>query len=81
MGASPCVAFCLDLDDLESAIQTELHLRTVLPTKDVAAGPTVGAVLQALAVLGELRLKFKHFGKLSFFTHKARFLNVTFHSH
>nr|XP_020650104.1 centromere/kinetochore protein zw10 homolog [Pogona vitticeps] len=53
-----------ELDSLESAMQTELHLRTVLAKEDSATCPTVGAVLQAFAVLGELRLKFRHFGQL-----------------
>ncbi|KAJ7305262.1 hypothetical protein JRQ81_011177 [Phrynocephalus forsythii] len=53
-----------ELSSLESATQTELHLCTVLPKEDVAMGPTVGAVLQAFAVLGELRSKFKQFGQL-----------------
>ncbi|XP_061448733.1 centromere/kinetochore protein zw10 homolog isoform X2 [Rhineura floridana] len=35
------------------------------PSKeDVVTGPTVASVLQAFAILGELRLKFKHFGQL-----------------
>ncbi|KAG8141637.1 hypothetical protein E2320_007226 [Naja naja] len=41
-----------------AATQTELHL--CLPTED----PGVSTVLQAFAILGELEMKFKHFGQL-----------------
>ncbi|XP_053125841.1 centromere/kinetochore protein zw10 homolog [Hemicordylus capensis] len=53
-----------EIGSLESAMQTELRLCTALPEEDVATGPTVASVLQALAILGELRTKFKHFGQL-----------------
>ncbi|XP_034995595.1 centromere/kinetochore protein zw10 homolog [Zootoca vivipara] len=49
---------------LESAMETELHLCKVLSKEDVVPGPTVASVLQAFAVLDELRLKFRHFGQL-----------------
>ncbi|XP_007424635.1 centromere/kinetochore protein zw10 homolog [Python bivittatus] len=51
-----------ELSYLEAATQTELRL--CLPVEDVATDPGVSAVLQALAVLGELDMKFKHFGQL-----------------
>uniref|UniRef100_A0A8C6XJL1 Centromere/kinetochore protein zw10 homolog n=1 Tax=Naja naja TaxID=35670 RepID=A0A8C6XJL1_NAJNA len=47
-----------ELSCLEAATQTELHL--CLPTED----PGVSTVLQAFAILGELEMKFKHFGQL-----------------
>uniref|UniRef100_A0A670KKI8 Centromere/kinetochore protein zw10 homolog n=1 Tax=Podarcis muralis TaxID=64176 RepID=A0A670KKI8_PODMU len=47
---------------LESAMETELHLCKVLSKEDVVPGPTVASVLQAFAILDELRLKFRHFG-------------------
>ncbi|XP_039206446.1 centromere/kinetochore protein zw10 homolog [Crotalus tigris] len=46
----------------EAATQTELYL--CLPRKDVATDPGVSTVLQAFAILGELDVKFKHFGQL-----------------
>ncbi|XP_062995110.1 centromere/kinetochore protein zw10 homolog [Elgaria multicarinata webbii] len=49
---------------LEAVTQTELCLYTMLPKEDVVTGPTVASVLQAFAILGELRMKFKHFGQL-----------------
>lgn len=59
----PC---CAEIGSLESALQTELRLCRALPGKDVAAVPTVASVLQAFAVLGQLRSKFKHYGECSF---------------
>uniref|UniRef100_A0A8D2L253 Centromere/kinetochore protein zw10 homolog n=1 Tax=Varanus komodoensis TaxID=61221 RepID=A0A8D2L253_VARKO len=41
---------------LEAAVGTELHLRTVLPEAELVAGVAVASVLQAFAILGELRL-------------------------
>lgn len=52
-----------EIGTLDSSMQTELHLCRAQPKEDVAAVPTVASVLQAFAVLGELRTKFKHFGK------------------
>ncbi|XP_044312305.1 centromere/kinetochore protein zw10 homolog isoform X2 [Varanus komodoensis] len=48
---------------LEAAVGTELHLRTVLPEAELVAGVAVASVLQAFAILGELRLRFKHFSQ------------------
>ncbi|NWI37800.1 ZW10 protein, partial [Picathartes gymnocephalus] len=49
---------------LEAVVLSELHLHTV-PAQDEDAGvPPVAAVLQALAVLGELHSKLKDFGHL-----------------
>lgn len=53
-----------EIGTLDSTMQTELHLCRAQPKEDVAAVPTVASVLQAFAVLGELRTKFKHFGQL-----------------
>ncbi|XP_070808733.1 centromere/kinetochore protein zw10 homolog [Pituophis catenifer annectens] len=51
-----------ELSCLEAATQTELHL--CLSTEDAATDPGVSTVLQAFAILGELEMKFKHFGQL-----------------
>ncbi|KAM3830417.1 centromere/kinetochore protein zw10 homolog isoform 2-T2 [Vipera latastei] len=51
-----------ELSCLEAATQTELHL--CLPREDVATDPGVSTVLQAFAILGELEVKFRHFGQL-----------------
>ncbi|KFV13869.1 Centromere/kinetochore protein zw10, partial [Tauraco erythrolophus] len=53
-----------DSSSLESAMHLELHLRAVPPKEEEIAGPPVAAVLQAFAVLGELRAKLKAFGQL-----------------
>lgn len=42
---------------------SELHLHTVPPQDEDTAVPPVAAVLQALAVLGELHSKLRDFGK------------------
>lgn len=42
---------------------SELHLHTLPPQDEDTAVPPVAAVLQALAVLGELHSKLKDFGK------------------
>ncbi|XP_041269910.1 centromere/kinetochore protein zw10 homolog isoform X2 [Onychostruthus taczanowskii] len=49
---------------LEAVVLSELHLHTVPPQDKDAAVPAVAAVLQALAVLGELHSKLKDFGHL-----------------
>ncbi|NWV79731.1 ZW10 protein, partial [Dasyornis broadbenti] len=49
---------------LEAAGLSQLHLHTVPPQDEDAAAPTIAAVLQALAVLGELHSKLKEFGQL-----------------
>ncbi|XP_010132913.1 PREDICTED: centromere/kinetochore protein zw10 homolog, partial [Buceros rhinoceros silvestris] len=49
---------------LESAVRTELHLYTVPSKEEEMAGPPLASVLQAFAVLGELRTKLKAFGQL-----------------
>ncbi|NXK63888.1 ZW10 protein, partial [Sylvietta virens] len=50
---------------LGSVVLSELHLHTVVPPQDEdTAVPPVAAVLQALAVLGELHSKLKDFGQL-----------------
>uniref|UniRef100_A0A8C2TKB9 Zw10 kinetochore protein n=1 Tax=Coturnix japonica TaxID=93934 RepID=A0A8C2TKB9_COTJA len=48
----------------ESVIHSELHLCTLPSKEEEIAGPPVASVLQAFAVLGELRTKLKTFGKL-----------------
>ncbi|KAM7030233.1 centromere/kinetochore protein zw10 homolog [Acridotheres tristis] len=47
---------------LEAVVLSELHLHTVPPQDKDTAVPPVAAVLQALAVLGELHYKLKDFG-------------------
>ncbi|NXR16451.1 ZW10 protein, partial [Cinclus mexicanus] len=47
---------------LEAVVLSELHLHTVPPQDKDTAVPPVAAVLQALAVLGELHCKLKDFG-------------------
>lgn len=42
---------------------SELHLHMVPPQGEDTAVPPVAAVLQALAVMGELHYKLKEFGK------------------
>ncbi|NWI80457.1 ZW10 protein, partial [Dryoscopus gambensis] len=49
---------------LEDAVLSELHLHTGPAQGEDAAAPPVAAVLQALAVLGELHHKLKEFGQL-----------------
>ncbi|NXT10271.1 ZW10 protein, partial [Prunella fulvescens] len=49
---------------LEAVVLSELHLHTVPPQDQDTAVPPVAAVLQALAVLGELHSKLKGFGHL-----------------
>ncbi|NWV49555.1 ZW10 protein, partial [Daphoenositta chrysoptera] len=49
---------------LEAVVLSELHLHTVPPPGEDTAVPPVAAVLQALAVLGELHYKLKDFGQL-----------------
>ncbi|NWR63412.1 ZW10 protein, partial [Bucorvus abyssinicus] len=49
---------------LESAVRSELHLHTVPSKEEDVAGPPLASVLQAFAVLGELRTKLKTFGQL-----------------
>ncbi|NWZ68053.1 ZW10 protein, partial [Acrocephalus arundinaceus] len=49
---------------LEAVVLSELHLHTVPPQDEDTAVPPVAAVLQALAVLGELHSKLKDFGQL-----------------
>ncbi|KFP81419.1 PREDICTED: centromere/kinetochore protein zw10 homolog, partial [Acanthisitta chloris] len=49
---------------LEAVLHSELHLHTVLPPEEEAAGPAVSALLQAFAVLGELHSKLRSFGQL-----------------
>ncbi|NXU11492.1 ZW10 protein, partial [Pardalotus punctatus] len=49
---------------LEAAVLSQLHCHTVPPQDQDTAVPSVTAVLQALAVLGELRSKLKDFGQL-----------------
>ncbi|XP_053853095.1 centromere/kinetochore protein zw10 homolog isoform X2 [Vidua macroura] len=49
---------------LEALVLSELHLHTVPPQDEDTAVPPVAAVLQALAVLGELHSKLKDFGQL-----------------
>ncbi|NXM38269.1 ZW10 protein, partial [Gymnorhina tibicen] len=49
---------------LEDALLSELRLHTLPPQGQDTAGPPVAAVLQALAVLGELHYKLKDFGQL-----------------
>ncbi|OWK55717.1 Centromere/kinetochore protein zw10 [Lonchura striata] len=49
---------------LEALVLSELHLHTLPPQDEDAAVPPVAAVLQALAVLGELHSKLKDFGQL-----------------
>ncbi|XP_031455774.1 centromere/kinetochore protein zw10 homolog [Phasianus colchicus] len=48
----------------ESVMHSELHLCTLPSKEEEIAGPPVASVLQAFAVLGELRTKLKTFGKL-----------------
>ncbi|OXB75936.1 UNVERIFIED_CONTAM: hypothetical protein H355_012904 [Colinus virginianus] len=47
----------------ESVMHSELHLSTLPSKEEEIAGPPVASVLQAFAVLGELRTKLKTFGK------------------
>ncbi|XP_054853771.1 centromere/kinetochore protein zw10 homolog isoform X2 [Eublepharis macularius] len=49
---------------LESALQTELHLRKTVPGEDSGVGSSATSVLQGLAILGELNYRFKIFGQL-----------------
>uniref|UniRef100_A0A8C5TI38 Centromere/kinetochore protein zw10 homolog n=1 Tax=Malurus cyaneus samueli TaxID=2593467 RepID=A0A8C5TI38_9PASS len=49
---------------LEAVLLSELHLHTVPPQEEDTAVPSIAAVLQALAVLGELHFKLKGFGQL-----------------
>ncbi|NWZ85622.1 ZW10 protein, partial [Poecile atricapillus] len=49
---------------LEAVVLSELHLHTLLPQDEDTAVPPVAAVLQALAVLGELHSRLKDFGQL-----------------
>ncbi|NXD30264.1 ZW10 protein, partial [Spelaeornis formosus] len=49
---------------LEAVMLSELHLHTVPPQEEDTAVPPVAAVLQALAVLGELHSRLKDFGQL-----------------
>uniref|UniRef100_A0A8B9I7J3 Centromere/kinetochore protein zw10 homolog n=1 Tax=Anser brachyrhynchus TaxID=132585 RepID=A0A8B9I7J3_9AVES len=49
---------------LESVMHSELHLCTLPSKEEEIAGPPVASVLQAFAVLGELRTKLKIFGQL-----------------
>ncbi|NXA74573.1 ZW10 protein, partial [Thryothorus ludovicianus] len=49
---------------LEAVVLSELHLHTVPPQDKDTAVPPLAAVLQALAVLGELHSKLKGFGRL-----------------
>ncbi|XP_067326909.1 centromere/kinetochore protein zw10 homolog [Anolis sagrei] len=53
-----------EVGSLESATRTELRLSSVLPKDGPVTGPSVASVLQAFALLGELRSKFQHFGRL-----------------
>ncbi|NXL86174.1 ZW10 protein, partial [Alectura lathami] len=48
----------------ESVTHSELHLCTLPSKEEEIAGPPVASVLQAFAVLGELRTKLKTFGQL-----------------
>ncbi|KAH0623348.1 hypothetical protein JD844_031587, partial [Phrynosoma platyrhinos] len=64
LGTPFCTTSSLETGSLESATQTELHLSTALPKDGMVTGPTVASVLQAFAILGELRSKFQHFGQL-----------------
>ncbi|NWW72055.1 ZW10 protein, partial [Climacteris rufus] len=49
---------------LEALVLSELHLHTVPAQQEGPAAPPIAAVLQALAVLGELHSKLKVFGQL-----------------
>ncbi|NXD99804.1 ZW10 protein, partial [Chaetorhynchus papuensis] len=49
---------------LEAVVLSELHLHTVPPQGEDSAVPPVTAVLQALAVMGELHYRLKDFGQL-----------------
>ncbi|NWV33235.1 ZW10 protein, partial [Grantiella picta] len=49
---------------LEAVVLSQLHLNTVPPQDEDTAVPSIAAVLQALAVLGELHSKLKDFGQL-----------------
>ncbi|NWR45342.1 ZW10 protein, partial [Regulus satrapa] len=49
---------------LEAVVLSELHLHTVSPQDEDTAVPPVAAVLQALALLGDLHSKLKDFGQL-----------------
>ncbi|XP_031989721.1 centromere/kinetochore protein zw10 homolog [Corvus kubaryi] len=49
---------------LEAVVLSELHLHAVPPQGEDTAVPAVAAVLQALAVMGELHYKLKDFGQL-----------------
>uniref|UniRef100_H9GEQ3 Centromere/kinetochore protein zw10 homolog n=1 Tax=Anolis carolinensis TaxID=28377 RepID=H9GEQ3_ANOCA len=53
-----------EMSSLESATRTELRLSSVLPKDGPVTGPSVASVLQAFALLGELRSKFQQFGGL-----------------
>nr|XP_006133681.1 centromere/kinetochore protein zw10 homolog [Pelodiscus sinensis] len=50
-----------EISSAETVMQTELHLHT-MPVKDDQI--TGASVLQAFAILGELRFRLKHFGQL-----------------
>lgn len=54
---------CAGSSSLEAVVLSELHLHTVPPQDEDTAVPPVAAVVQALAVLGELHSKLKDFGK------------------
>lgn len=64
-------SFSLESSSPESAMLSELHLRTVPSKEEETAGPPVASVLQAFAVLGELHTKFKSFGKMDAKNHIA----------
>ncbi|KAL8173538.1 UNVERIFIED_CONTAM: hypothetical protein K2H54_005596, partial [Gekko kuhli] len=49
---------------LESALQTELRMHRAPPGEDTGVGPPATSVLRGLAILGELRYRFKVFGQL-----------------
>lgn len=56
-------SFSLETVGPESVMHSELHLCTLPSKEEEIAGPPVASVLQAFAVLGELRTKLKTFGK------------------
>lgn len=55
--------FSLESSSPESAMHSELHLCTLPSKEEEIAGLPVASVLQAFAILGELRTKLKSFGK------------------
>ena len=60
--------FFLDTSNLESCLQTELHLCIEQSQKEEKTPvPPISSVLLAFSILGELQMKLKSFGKVYYF--------------